>query len=103
MESVCEDLRRIIPMLSDIGHEVNPTKLEISNVSCDNFQSVMLEIKSALPGITVTERKDLGIIGAPIGINGCRTRVLEAVERISTMSSRLVSIDTHPAFFFLRN
>ena len=41
-ESVCEDLRRIIPMLSDIGLEVNPTKSEVSNVSCDNFQSVVV-------------------------------------------------------------
>ena len=72
-ESVCEDLRRIIPMLSDIGLEVNPTKSEVSNVSCDNFQSVLLAIESALPGVTVTEREDLSILGAPIDINGCRT------------------------------
>ena len=98
-ESVCEDLRRIIPMLSDIGLEVNPTKSEVSNVSCDNFQSVLI----ALPGVTVTESEDLGILGAPIDINGCRTEVLKAVERLSTMSSRLESIDAHPAFFLLRN
>ena len=49
MECVCEDLRRIISMLSDIGLEVNPSKSEVSNVSCDNFQSVLLAIESALP------------------------------------------------------
>ena len=70
VESVCKDLRRIIPMLSDIGLEVNPTKSEVSNVSCDNFQSDLLAINSALPGVTVTEREDLGILGAPIDING---------------------------------
>ena len=100
-ESVCEDLRRIIPMLSDIGLEVNPTKSEVSNVSCDNFQSVLLAIESALLG--VTEREDLCILGAPIDINGCRTGVLKAVERLSTISGRLESIDAHPAFFLLRN
>ena len=77
MESVCEDLRRI--SLSDIGLEVNPTKSEVSNVSCDNFQSVLIAIESALPGVTVTEREDLSILGAPIDINGCRTGVLKAV------------------------
>ena len=102
-ESVCEDLRRIIPMLSDIGLEVNPTKSEASKVSCDNFQNVLLAIESALPGVTVTEREDLSILGAPIDINGCRTGVLKAVERLSTMSSRLESIDAEPAFFLLRN
>ena len=102
-ESVCEDLRRIIPMLSDIGLEVNPTKSEVSNVSCDNFQSVLIAIESALPGVTVTESEDLSILGAPIDINGCRTGVLKAVERLCTMSSRLESIDAHPAFFLLRN
>ena len=72
MESVCEDLRRIIPMLSDIGHEVNPSKSVVLIASCDNFQSVLLTIETALSGVTVTEREDLDIIGAPININGCR-------------------------------
>ena len=51
----------------------------------------------------MTECDDLSIIGAPIDINGCRTGVLEAVERLSTISSRLESIDAHPAFFLQRN
>ena len=46
----------------------------------------------------MTESEDLSILGAPIDINGCRTGVLKAVERLSTMSSRLESIDAHPAF-----
>ena len=99
MECVCEDLRRIIPLLSDISLEVNPTKPEVSNVSSDNFQSVLL----TLPGFTVTEREDLGILGAPIDIDGCQTGVPKAVERLSTVSSRLESIDAHPAFFLFRN
>ena len=103
MESACEDLRRIIPMLSDIGLEVNPIKSEVSNVSCDNLQSVLVAIESALSGVSVTERKDLCIIGAPIDINGCHTGVLKAVERLSTMSRRLESIDAHPAFSLHRN
>ena len=103
MESVCEDLRRLIPMLSDIGLEVNPAKSEVSNVSCDNFQSVLLAIESVLLGVTVTEREDLSILGAPIGNNGCRTGVLKAVELLTTMSSRLELIDAHLAFFLLRN
>ena len=90
-------------MLWDIGLGVNPTKSEVSNVSCDNFQSVLLAIESALPVVTVTERENLGILGAPIDINGCRTGVLKVVERLSTMSVRLESIDAHPAFFLLWN
>ena len=76
-------------MLSDIDLEVNPRKSEVSNVSCDNFQSVLLAIESALPGVTVTDLEDLSIVGAPIDINGCRTVVHKAVERLSPMSSRL--------------
>ena len=56
VESVCEDLRRIIPMLSDIGLEVNPPMSEVSDVSYDNYKSVMSEIEFALPGVIVTER-----------------------------------------------
>ena len=103
VKSGCEDLHRIIPMLSDIRLEVNPTKSEVSNVSCDNFQSVLLAIESALPGVTVTEREDLSILGTPTDINSCRTGVIKAVERLSTIFSRLESIDAHPAFFLLRN
>ena len=51
----------------------------------------------------MTEREDLSILGAPIDINGCRTGVFKAVERLSTMSGRLEYIDAHPAFFLLRN
>ena len=101
VESVCEDLRRIITMLSDIGLKANSTKSEVSNVSCDNFQSVLLAIESALPGNTVTEREDLNILGAPININDCRTGVLK--KCLSVMSCRQESIDAHPGFFILRN
>ena len=62
VEIVCEDLRRIIPMLSDIGLKVNPTKSEVSNVFCENFQSVLLAIESALPEVTLIEREDLSIL-----------------------------------------
>ena len=49
-------------MLSDIGLEVKMSKSEVSNDSSDNFQSVMLAIESALPGVTVIEREDLSIL-----------------------------------------
>ena len=103
VEGVCEDLRRIITMLSDIGLEVNPTKSDVSNVSYDNFQSVLLAIESALPRVTATEREDLSILEAAIDISGCRTGVPEAVERLSTMSGRLEYNDARRAFFLLRN
>ena len=75
VESVCDDLRWIIPMLSDIGLEVNPSRLEVSNVFCDNFQSIMLTIQLALSGVTVTGREDLSILGNPIDVNACCTGV----------------------------
>ena len=37
-------------MLSDIGLEVAPSKAEVSNVCCDNFQSVKIAMLSAIPG-----------------------------------------------------
>ena len=88
VESVCENLRRIIVMPSDIGLGVNSLRTEASNVSCDNFQCVMLAIEYALSGVT-----------APIDINGCRTGVPKAVERLSAMSRRQESINVHPAFY----
>ena len=103
MERVCEDLRRIISMLSYIGLEENPTRSEDSNLSYDNFQSVLSAIESAFPGVTVTEREDLGILEAPIDINGYPTGVPKAGERLSTMSGRLEYNDAHPSFFLLRN
>ena len=58
VESLCEDLHLIIQMLADIGLEANPTMSDVSNDSCDNFQSVLLAIESAHPGATVTEREE---------------------------------------------
>ena len=63
----------------------------------------MLAIVSSLPGVTVTGREDLCIVGAPIDIGGCRTGVHKAVERLSSMSSRLKSIEANPAFLLLLN
>ena len=103
LESVCENLRRLILMLSNIGLKIIPSKTEVSNVSCYKCQSVMLATKSALPGVTVTEHEDQGILGAAIDINGCRTGVPKVVERLSAMSRRLKSIDVLIAFFLLRN
>ena len=65
-------------MLSDICLEVNPSKSDVSNVYCNNFQSVMLAIESAIPGVTVTEHKDISVLGAPIAINDFRTEVPKA-------------------------
>ena len=103
MEICGEDHRRMISMLSDIGLEMNLLKSDVSGVSCDNFQSILIALESALSGVTVTEREDLITLGAPIDINGCRTGVIKAEVRHSTISSRLKSIDAHPAFFLLRN
>ena len=54
----------------------------------------MLAIESALLGGTVTERVDLGILGAPVDINGCRTGVHKAVERLCNV--KLAGIDSSP-------
>ena len=48
-------------------------------------------------------REHLGILGSSIDINGCRTGVRKAVERLLTMSGLLKSIYAHPAFSLLRN
>ena len=63
----------------------------------------MFTIESALPGVIVIEREDIDILVAPININGCRTGLLKAVMRLTSMSSRQESIVVHPAFFLLRN
>ena len=90
-------------MLSDIDLVVNPSNSEVSNVYCYNFQSVLLAIESALPVVTVSDLESLGILGAPVDINGCRTGVHKAVERLSTMSCWLEFIDALPASFIHRN
>ena len=62
VESVCVGLDNFNVL------EVNPSKLEVLDFSCDNHQSVMFAIESTLPRVTVTEREDLNILRAPINI-----------------------------------
>ena len=102
-ESVCEDFRRINPMLLDIILEASPSQFEVSNDSCDNFRSAVIAIQTILPRITIDEREDLGILVALIKIYGCHTGVLKAVERLSATSGRLESIGTQLAFIHCRN
>ena len=89
-------------MLSDIGIEAYRQSRISQTFTVPTF-SVMLAIEFTHQGITVTEREDLSILGAPIGINSCRTGMSKAVERLPAMSSRLGSTDAHPAFFLFRN
>ena len=86
-------------MLSDIGLEVNPSQLERSSDSCDNFQSVMIATQCILLEVMMIEREDLSIIGNPIDINGCHTGVPKAVELLSAMSDRLHRINRRPLRF----
>ena len=69
-------------MLSDVDLEVKPLESEVSKASCDNFQSVIIAIQSARPGITVTKREDLDILGAPTDINGLCAGVPRAVSTV---------------------
>ena len=63
----------------------------------------MSEFNSVCPGIIVTPKEELELLGAPLGAVS-RKRLLEKkVEDFETMSSNLEKVEPHTALFLLRN
>ena len=64
---------------------------------------ILSEFNSVCPGIIVTPKEELELLGAPLGAVS-RKRLLEKkVEDFETMSSNLEKVEPHTALFLLRN
>ena len=101
-DTVTDDLRRILPALSDIGLVVNPSKSEIIhfNTIATNDRSPLFDI---LPGARLIDRNSVELLGAPLLGRATSAALHAKTERLRSMAERLKAIDRHSALFLLRN
>ena len=103
--TVAQDLRKIVPSLKSLGLVVNPAKSEISNIglSQTEFTEAVSSIDTILSGVSITPIEELSILGSPIHQVGIRNSLANKLASFNSMSDKLSSIDSHPAFFLLKN
>ncbi|CAE1272225.1 unnamed protein product [Acanthosepion pharaonis] len=105
IEAVAADLRRVIPVLSLLGLEINSSKSEIINLnySADDFESAIRDNRLILEDIKITPKEELHILCSavfPMAIREC----LDTKHVILTrMTEKLKLIDAHSALFLLKN
>ncbi|XP_029657503.1 uncharacterized protein LOC115231671 [Octopus sinensis] len=103
--SVLEDLRVIIPALSSIGLEINFAKSEVINLNIPHgiFVETMAVLEDILKGVRITDKKNLLILGSPIGREALSQTLIDKAAVLSCIIQRLSLIDAHVGFFLLRN
>jgi hypothetical protein len=105
VESIINDLTKIVPALTSLGLEVNPSKSEVINIDYDfsGFEASMDQIRPILSELRLTAKEDAQILGSPLldkAVRECLSSKQEALEKLTT---RLQTIDAHPALFLLKN
>ena len=105
-EVALEDLKRIKEDAARLGLKVKPSKCEITflgQITSSLRDHILSEFNSVCPGIIVTPKEELELLGAPLGAVS-RKRLLEKkVEDFETMSSNLEKVELHATLFLLRN
>ena len=104
--SVCENLRRLLPAMADIGLEINSKKCEIilpENVTEGSKTSITEMVRQVIPGAAVLTDPELTILGAPISQAATEAIMANKKEELERMIYRLQNLDSHSAFFLLKN
>ena len=105
-EVALEDLKKIKEVAAELGLKIKPSKCEITflgQITSRMRDRILSEFNSVCPGIIVTPKEELELLGAPLGAVS-RKRVLDKkVEDFETMSSNLEKMEPHTALFLLRN
>ena len=64
IDTVFDNVCKIVPDLSDIGFDINPSKSEMIVPEDDNFIKVVNRFESVLSSVRTTEREKLVILGS---------------------------------------
>ena len=90
------------------GLEINPSKCELyivnsNNPSQNSQHNIIEKFKNVTPSIKLVGKKELTLLGAPIFQEAIEEVLGPKIKDLELMCSRLKEIDSHEAFFLLRN
>ena len=103
--SVCDDIKRCSCMLADIGLFLNPSKSELVNLGLD--EAVFLRetqcINSILENVSFVKMEDVILLGSSLTSTAIRPQLQHKLSIFKAMTEKLSLLDSHPAFFVLKN
>jgi hypothetical protein len=102
-ETVLNDFHTIIKMAAEIGLKVNTSKCEIFFCSQRIDSSIVSKFEKICPGIRITSKDDLQLLGAPIFEEAHVHHFKIKQHKLNLLISRLEQINPHVAYFLLKN
>lgn len=101
-KTVLEDFKVIIKEAEALGLKINPDKCELFFVS-DFDNDIVNEFNAVSPGIRITEKKDLEILGVPIFEEGYASAFEKKFDSLKLLISNLNEVNAHTAYCLLKN
>lgn len=99
---VLADFQKLIAECKSIGLDINPSKCELYFCSTID-EIVMSAFEKVAPGIKIVCRPELTLLGTPIMLEGIENIAQKKLESIKTFWERLLSLNSHTAYFLLKN
>ncbi|XP_029654938.1 uncharacterized protein LOC115228505 [Octopus sinensis] len=105
LDVVMEDINKITSGFAEIGLSLNGRKCELVNISLSSgaLSQASSSLRGLIAGLRLTPTNDLVILGSPISEHGILKSLLSKLEEIKLLTERIRGLDSHMAFFLLRN
>lgn len=100
---VLSNLAVIIEKARSLGLELNSEKCELFFCNGQVDVTVANDFELLAPGIRIVKENDLELLGAPLLDEGMETFTRNQFEKILVLINRLKSLQTHYAYFILKN
>ncbi|XP_029657785.1 uncharacterized protein LOC115232047 [Octopus sinensis] len=105
VESITEDLSRLIPSLRNLGLEVNVDISEILNLNYHeaDFPNVNMLIQGFITGAQTTQPSEAIFLGCPLSPSGLKAHLAKKDMEFRNLTSSLLELDSHIALFSWKN
>ena len=100
---VYNDFKTIINESENLGLHINPSKCELFFLSGSIDEEIVSKFNAICPGICVTTKEDLTLLGAPLFEEGFIKFSENILSKLKIMFERLKFLNSHTALFLLKN
>ncbi len=103
---VLKDLKKVISQENYLGLSLNTSKCEIcflGTPSASLMKSVHLQFAKICPGIKVTAKEDLIVLGAPLGTTSRTELMRSKIIELGRVTEIVDKLDAHYGFYLLKN
>jgi hypothetical protein len=102
-EVVLSDFKKVINLSQEIGLELNFNKCEIFCCSGDTDLKVIKEFQNLAPGIKISDRESLSLLGSPIFDQGFKNTVEKTIITVENLLNKAELLNRHVAYTLIKN